>query len=842
MKKFLLVCGIITLNFPLYFAQTDSIPSDTTKKISDEKEFQVPVYAVTSDESDAESNSQDVASLLQASRDIYLSYGSFHLASVNFRLRGLPSDQNLVMINGINMVNSELGYASWSNWGGLNDVMRFPEIRIGVTPSRYVFSPSGGYVYIDSRASLFKKGTRLSYVNSNRIFQHRIMLTHSTGMMQNGWAITVSASARLSDTSYYPGTYFNSQSYYLGIEKRINDQHSIALTAFYADIERARKGMAVKEAYLLGGDNYYNPYWGYQQGKKRNGYITRNAYPTAILTHIFNISEKTKWTTSASFSYGKNKSTSITWYDAANPNPTYYKYLPSYYANTNPTYAQTLTQLWQTDINTQQINWDRFYQGNYGNLFTVNNADGIAGNNVEGKRSKYIVQSQHSDSRVFNLSSFINSRVNKIFLSGGISANYSIINHYKTVDDLLGGDFWLDYDIFARGLTTDETYYQNNIEQPNKLIRKGDIFGYNYNIITQKYEGWGQAEYNTNKFDFYASWSLSYSSIVRDGLMKNGKFPNNSKGKSAVQSFFNYGVKGGVTYKISGKNYVTINTMYNTKPADFQNVFVSPQTRNDYINPIQSEASFGSDLNYYTNFGFLKARLTYYFYQFKNSTYLRTYFHDVYNTMVNYIMTGVNTQHQGVELGLEAKFLRGFTATAVFGYGEYIYTNRPMAQAWRNNSGEQLFSDRNVYLKNYKIGGTPQTIGGLGLKYNSTKYWYAGIYFNYFANMYIEPNPDRRTEASIGKYIPSDPQWAQLLDQEKLPAKYTIDANIGKSFRIKGKYLGINASVSNLLNDKTIISNGIEQLRYDANDPTKFPNKYNYAMGFTYFLMMNFSF
>ncbi|MCX7728227.1 MAG: hypothetical protein N2203_02040 [Bacteroidia bacterium] len=841
MKKLWSIFWICIFFFHFAGAQNDSIPADTAKTKGDE--FQVPVYSVTSDESDAESNSQDVASLLQASRDIYLSYASFHLASVNFRLRGLPADQSLIMINGINMANPELGYANWSNWGGLNDVMRFPEIRIGVTPSRYAFSPSSGYTFIDSRASLFKKGTRFSYANSNRIFQHRIMLTHSTGMMQNGWAITLSASARLSDTSYYPGTYFNSTSYYLGIEKRLNDKHSLSLTAFYADIERARKGMAQQEVYDLVGNNFYNPYWGYQNGKKRNGYITNNAYPTAILSHIFSISENAKWITSASFSYGKNKSTSITWYDAANPNPTFYKYLPSYYQYTNPTYSQILTQLWQTDVNTQQLNWDKFYQANYGNLFTVQDVNGIAGSTFEGRRSKYIVQAQNTDSKVFNFTSYINKRINKMFVSGGINTNYSINHHYKTVDDLLGGDFWLDYDIFARGLTTDEMFYQNDVEHPNKLIRKGDIFGYNYNIVTQRYEGWGQVEYNLNQLDIYGAMSISYSSIYRDGLMKNGKFLNSSKGKSATLSFVNYGIKAGATYKISGKHYVSFNAMYNTKPTDFQNVFISPQTRNDYISPLQDEQCLATDINYYANLGFLKARVTYYFYQFKNSTYLRSYFHDVYNTIVNYVMTGVNTQHQGIELGVEAKFLRGFTATGVLGIGEFIYTNRPLAQAWRNNSGENLFIDRTVYLKNYKIGGTPQTLAGLGIRYNSKKYWYVGIYFNYFADMYIEPNPDRRTEAAISKYIPTDPQWNQLLGQEKLPSKFTLDANVGKSFRIKRKYtLGINASASNLLNNKTIISNGIEQLRYDASDPLKFPNKYNYAMGLTYILMVNFNF
>lgn len=821
-------------------AQNDSLPADSTK---DNTDFQIPVYSVTSDESDAESNSQDIASLLQSSRDIYLSYAAFHFAPINFRLRGLPADQNIVMINGINMANMEMGYGNWSSWGGLNDVMRYPEIRIGITPSRVAFSNPGGYTYIDSRASLFKKSTRFSYANSNRMFQHRVMLTQSTGMMKNGWAITASGSVRLSDTSYYPGTYFNSKSIYLSVEKRFNDKHSLSLTAFYADVDRARKGLATAETYSLVGNNYYNPYWGYQGNQKRNGYTTFNSNPSVILSEIFNVSQNTKIITSVSGSFGKNKSTSVTWYDAANPAPNYYKYLPSYYALTDPAYAQLLTNSWHSDINTQQLNWNEFYQANYNNLYTVQDVGGVTGQTYDGRRSKYIIQAQNIDSKVLNFNSFINSRKDKFFISAGVNASISNYHHYKTIGDLLGGDFWLDYDIFAKGLSIDNMYYQNNVEHPNTPLKKGDIFGYNYNLHIQHYETWGQVEYTLNKFDLYAGASISFSNIFREGLMKNGKFPTDSKGNSAKQNFLNYGVKGGASYKLNGRNYFTANVMYQTKPTDFQNIFVSPTTRNDYITPIQNEQGFATDINYNASFGFLRARATYYFIQYKNLTYLRSYFHDVYNTVVNYIMTGVNTQHQGIELGLEAKFLRGFTAQAIFGYGQYIYTDRPMAQAWKNNSGEQLFTDRVVYLKNYRLGGTPQTLGGLGLRYNGKKFWNVGVFFNYFADMYIEPNPDRRTAEALSKYLPTDPQWNQLLNQEKLKNNYTLDASAGKSFRIAKKYtIGINATVSNLLNNRTIISSGIEQLRYDSNDPLKFPNKYNYAQGITYMMMINLSF
>jgi len=56
--------------------------------------------------------------------------------------------------------------------------------------------------------------------------------------------------------------------------------------------------------------------------------------------------------------------------------------------------------------------------------------------------------------------------------------------------------------------------------------------------------------------------------------------------------------------------------------------------------------------------------------------------------------------------------------------------------------------------------------------------------------------------------------------------------------------LFLNASVSNLLNNKDIITGGFEQLRYDftGGNPDKFPNKYFYGYGRTFFVNVSFKF
>jgi hypothetical protein len=251
----------------------------------------------------------------------------------------------------------------------------------------------------------------------------------------------------------------------------------------------------------------------------------------------------------------------------------------------------------------------------------------------------------------------------------------------------------------------------------------------------------------------------------------------------------------------------------------------------------------GGDINYLIKFPTLKVRATYYYNQINNQTQLRTYWHDLFNNNVNYILTGLDQTHQGVELGIEKVLFTSHVVQAAVGYGNFYYTNRPTAQAWQDNNSTQLFSNRTVYLENYNVGGTPQTVAGIGYRYNDKRRWFIGVFGNYFANTYLEPNPDRRTAEALEKYVSTDPQVETITKQEELPAYFIMNANAGKSFRIKRKYfINVNVSANNLLNNKNIIIWGFESLRWDLSDINKFPNKYQYMQGTTYMATVNFSF
>ena len=149
---------------------------------------------------------------------------------------------------------------------------------------------------------------------------------------------------------------------------------------------------------------------------------------------------------------------------------------------------------------------------------------------------------------------------------------------------------------------------------------------------------------------------------------------------------------------------------------------------------LSSTEIISGDINYNVRLPFLKARLTGFFTQINNQTWARSFYHDEYRTFVNYMMTNVDQTFMGIEFGFESNITSTLQFTGAFTVGDYLYKSRPVATITRDNSQEVIALDKVIYLKNFKIGGMPQQASSLGLKYNSPKYWYAGINFNYFTD------------------------------------------------------------------------------------------------------------
>lgn len=849
-----LIFSVLILISATTSAQTDSIfVKDTLDNI-------IPVFTTTVDLLENEQQSQDISGLLQSSRDVYVNQAGFNFSAARYRLRGYSSENTRLFFNGIPVNDPENGWTIWSYWGGLNDVTRYPENSFGISNSAANFGSIGAYSYISALPSVKNTGTRVSYAATNRSYRNRAMYTYNSGLNNKGWGFLISGSSRWSDEGYVPGTYYSAGSYLLSIEKKINNKHTVNLMGFGAPTVQGRQGIAVQETYELTGENFYNPYWGYQTQndgtqKKRNARSRNNHKPYITLGHYWNISEKLNIQSNFYAITGRTANTNLNWFNANDPRPDYYKYLPSYFLNNQGTldgnqiienqqeYNKVL-EGWQTnDPNTTQLNWDLLYNANYNNLYTQNNIGGEEGNSFTAKRSKYIVEEYRLDPRHYGFNSFGKLTINEnsdLNFGLGIS-NYKSKN-FRLMNDLLGGDYWVDIDQFALRDFDDPNQAQNDLQNPNKIIKVGDIFGYNYDIHVNKNEIFSTYSFNKNRVESFFGINFSTTTFWREGKMQNGRFPDNSLGKSEKQTFLNYGAKFGFLYKITGRHLLSINGMYKTEAPYVRNAYVSPRTRDQLVPNLSSTEIISGDINYNVRLPFLKARLTGFFTQINNQTWARSFYHDEYRTFVNYMMTNVDQTFMGIEFGFESNITSTLQFTGAFTVGDYLYKSRPVATITRDNSQEVIALDKVIYLKNFKIGGMPQQASSLGLKYNSPKYWYAGINFNYFTDIYLSPNPDRRTAEALAGYGEEYPYVNEIIDQTKLKNGNAMNLFVGKSWKFykNNSYLRLGLNVNNLLDNTKFKTGGFEQLRYDASNIQRFPNKYGYMYGRTYFLMLSY--
>lgn len=811
-----------------------------TDTLNKKTERNSDVLIINESDLDNESDEQiqNVSGLLNSGSDPFASATRFNLSLFWFRPRGYDGQYNHVYINGVLFNETEGGRFTFPLIGGLNDATRNQETATGLELSGYGIGSLGGVSNINMLASQYSRGCKMNIAAGNTSYNGRLQATLSTGLMKNGWAFSLSGSARTSveGINSVKGTYYEGWSLAFAAEKRINTKHTLAFNALYAPIERGMQGAGTLEAYNLTGSNYYNPNWGYQNGEIRSARVSTYQAPIAIIKHEWKINNKMKIHSGMGLKYLNWGVTALNWYNSADPRPDYYRYYPSYYSE-NPTSssynlatADLLTTAWQNDINRQQIDWNSMYQINY-----------LA--NMSSLSARYIVEERHNDQLAAILNVTTNYKFNKnLSVDGGLHASMTKGLHYKKLNDLLGSDYWLDVDQFAeRDFAGNSSILQNDINNPNQKIGVGDVFGYNYNMYVNKENAWFNGKLALKKLDVNVAGSITGTQFFREGLMKNGRAPENSYGKGDMHTFIDFSAKTNITYKLTGRHVFMLNALYQTNAPLARNAYISPRIKDDVISNLKSEKIISYDLNYYLRLPKFNSRLTVFRTDFTDQSELNSYYSDFYKTFVNAALIGISKTHQGIEFGFDSKITNVIGLYGAASVGQYMYTNRP-TQITSYENGAQNDSSQLVFLKNFFVNGTPQTVGTIGIKLSLRKNWFFDVNTGYGSRSYIDLYNERRTSQAI-TFDMTDKQISDLTKQEELKGGMTLNASLGKSWRVKRKYfINANIMVNNILDNKNIQTSGYEQSRLNVETHIPFPNKYYYGLGRTFMAIVGLRF
>ena len=765
--------------------------------------------------------SQNVT-IVNSNNNIYASEVGYLFSPVRFRYRAFDQKYNDVYINGIPMNDMETGQFRFSNIGGLNQQTKNQEFALPFESNKFAMTGMAGSNNYNFRPASMPAGHRITLTGANRNYTLRGMYTFNTGLSDKGWAFSGNITYRWANEGYVEGTFYNSLSYFLGVQKVFgNGAHSLAFSTWGNPTERASQGAGTDEMYWMANDRYYNPYWGYQNGKKRNSRIVNDFAPTALLTWDWKISDNDKLTTSLMGKYSMYKSTKLNYNNADNPHPNYWKNMPSSYydiwdeSNSSYRTSEALQNwhdaydYWSGPKANRQIDWDRLYYSN-------------KQASAQGQDAMYYIQAKHNDALTIALASTFNKQLDKdknwnIGIVGATNKGM----HYQTMEDLLGATQFHNINTYALGTypaNADEIQYDQN--NPNAVVKEDDKFGYNYNLLVNNGKLWTSYSENFGILHYLVAAKLGYTAMQRDGKMRNGLAKDNSYGKSHTAQFIDGGLKFGANINLGRGNTFTLGLGYEHKAPQAKVAFVSPEINNDFVKNLKNERVFSSEIGYQLQTSWLHANINAYYSYLTNVSDWQNFYYDDINSFSYVSITGMKKAYYGVEAGLKFKVTSAFDVKLIGQISDAKILNDNTVSYMNSTKGVEY--TETIYNKNMRDNGTPLTAASLGLSYHSGG-WFLDLNANYYDRIYLSYSPCYRYHSSAtarGNCFDNNEPIRSAFEQAKGHGGFMLDGSIGRSIYLKRGSLSINLSVTNILNNTNIVTGGYEQSRSDYSKKT----------------------
>lgn len=859
MKKKHLLLLFVLATAPLGYAQTTETAKSDSLHSAEQELMDGSDFTFTESQLGENDDMTDDVIRISSVSNVFLSQYSWAWSGIWMKYRALDNRYNDVYMNGVQVNNPEKGRFTYSTIGGMNDATRNKE-DVGVfEANNFSFSGLGGSSNYDFRASQMPSGHKVTLSGANRAYTLRAMYSYGTGLSKDGWAFFGNVGYRWSNmhTSAVKGTFYNSLSFFLSVQKVINEKHSLNLAAWASPTERATAGANTDEAFWLANDYQYNSNWGYQGGQKRASRIITSFEPSFLLTWDYNIKENMKLTTSAFLKFGEYKSTKL-YYSGTNPMPDYWKRFPSYNYNVwgdGNSLNNDADAFWASYDNWQnesyrQINFDQLY---FANMQL----------NKVGADAIYWIEANHNDNLMTNLSTTYEWKFKKgLRWNVGVQLLSNRNSHYKTIEDLLGGQNFHNTNTHLVGdykETSPEAMY--DVNHGYQKIVEGDRYGYDADLWNQDVRLWTSFSMDKDIQHNFISARIGGRRMWRDGHMRNGLFQNNSYGKSRIAHFLDGGMKMGSSLNLGKGHSINAGVGYELKAPGTGVAFMSPEMNNDYVANLRNEKIVSAELGYAISNRWLRLNLSGYYYYIHDGNEWMPFFNDDSHSFTYNSLGGIKKEHCGVELGVRVLINQSFDIVALGTYNEAKYLQNTEVY-WMNSNTTKINRDL-CYNKGMRVGNTPLAAVSLALNYR-IKRWYLNLTGNYYDRIYLEYSPNQRYESTLmiaEKYNPVTGEFI-VPEQAKGNGGFMLNASIGRQFQVAHHPLSVNLQLCNLTNHRSITSYGYEQSRsnynvkerLDDNNATIFqkdkersyqfdknPKKF-FTQGFNFMLNLNYRF
>ena len=646
-KQATLDLGVIKMK-PEVIAMEDIVISQS---VAIQRRTPVAVATVPVQEIELKIGGQEFPEVLKSTPGVYVTKDGGGYGDSKINMRGFKSANIAVMINGVPVNDMEWGGLYWSNWAGLSDVTRSMQTQRGMGASK-ISSPSvGGTINIITNTIDAKRGGTISYGIGND-GANTVSASVSTGLMDNGWAMSVLLAKRWGD-GYIQGTGYSAYNWFFNISKRINDNHQLSLTAFGApQTHNQRKplyaGLSIEEwdkvTKWTGEKNKYryNAVYGFDKnGKERSSMTNTYHKPQISLNHQWQIDHKSSLSTALYMSIGRG----------------------SGYSGQGRTSAYR--SMWNGSSNGQLLYNFRKEDGTF-------DYAAIQEMNAASETGSNMIMSKSNNNHMWYglLSTYTNEILPGLELSAGVDMRYYVGEHTNEIIDLYDGAYFID-DADRKNVKPENNIAAADPNWKNEKLTVGDIVYRDYDGHVHQEGAFAQLEYSIDKVNAFVSGSFSNTGYWRVDRF----YYDEAHQRSETINFFGFTAKAGANYNVTNTSNLFLNVGYISRAPFFSGGAFLQSTTSHMTNPdAVNEKVFSVELGYGLHLEKFSMNINAYYTTWMDKADVRSKLMSNGDyARVN--LTGIDARHTGIELDFRYKPARWVNITGMLSWGDWVWSS-----------------------------------------------------------------------------------------------------------------------------------------------------------------------
>lgn len=799
-----------------------------TGQLAKQQKTPVAVSQVTALEIEERLGGQEFPEVLKNTPGVHANGQGGGWGDSEIWMRGFDNTNVATMVNGVPMNDMENGSVYWSNWQGLGDVTSVMQTQRGMGASKVSAPSVGGTINIVTKGIDAKKGGFLSYAMGNDGY-NKVAFSVSTGLMKNGWAITVLGS-RTWGNGYIQGTNFEGYTYFANISKRINDHHQLSLTGFGAPqwhYQRAARYGALTlsewekvKKYMKDGMDYrrFNPTYGYDNyGNQKSSDYNQYHKPQISLNHVWQIDHKSSLSTALYTSIGRGFG----------------------YTGENGAYSSLTYSDFRGAYNGELLTTFRRDDGtfDYGAIQDINAASSYGSELV-------MTESRNYHNWYGLVSNYSNRFLDCLDLYTGIDFRYYQGIHQNVIVDLYNGDYYID--AARKQINAANNSAAADPEWLNEHLGVGDICYRDYTGHVFQAGCFAQLEYSSEAWTAFVNAAFNNTTYWREDRY----YYDAEHARSETMNFVGGNIKGGVNYNINSHNNIFLNAGYISRAPQFSyGVFMTPSTSNVTNPDARNEQIASVEIGYGFKNEYVNFTANAYFTEWMDKAMTKATTMD--NQESGYInMTGVNAQHMGLEFELKANPTKWLELSAMLSLGRwkwdsdsvvgYVYDDhgQPLQKSGEVASGvgAEDHACAIINMKGINVGGQAQTTANLGVTFKPFKGFRIGAEYTLYDRNYAYYQLSG-SNLTVGKTMNVVAPW-------KIPTGGQLDMRASYTFDFGKCRATLSGNINNVLDQLYITKAYNPSTASTSADYTVDPQKvyFFYAFGRTYNIRLKIAF